>query len=331
MPISIRYILLYFLNKQRYNIDDRNHKENSEETNMKLKKLTLLSIIPAATICLSGCTFKIGNFIVASNDSGKLELFKKDDGNENFTVNKEHIEEYYSDIDNSKSGDALLKSLRTLNLSKREKTVGYGAMGTSASGKFKFTDYDPSTVKYTNDGVPYGTKILSFYTGQVLTTTFTREHVWPASRLPGGREGNIVDDDIYMPRPESNGNNGTRGNSVYGTTGGWDPVKEFGESNCYQGTSIRGECARIIFYCLLVDDRLTLDNDTSYSPENGKMGKIDDLVKWSVENPVNEREQRRNVGGEYLQGNRNAFVDHPEYVCKIWGTKSSATRKACGL
>lgn len=299
---------------------------------MKFKKLGLLSVIPAAVIALSGCTFKIGNFIVFSNDGPKTVMFTKDTGNNSFKVDEGHINEYYSSISNNLSGDQLLSSLRTLNLSKRKSTVGYGQMGTSASGKYKYTDYDPATVKYDTNGMPYGTRILSFYTGQTLTKTFTREHVWPASRLPGGREGNIVDDDIYMPRPETSEDNGSRGNLVYGSGSNcWDPVSQFGQAGCYQGTSIRGECARIVFYCLLVDDRLVVDNDTSYVKENGKMGKLDDLVKWAVDNPVNEREQRRNYGGEYLQGNRNAFVDHPEYVCKIWGNKSSATKRACGL
>ena len=42
------------------------------------------------------------------------------------------------------------------------------------------------------------------------------------------------------------------------------------------------------------------------------------------------REKRRQDGGEYLQGNRNAFVDHPEFACKIWGTYNQATKQVCG-
>ena len=72
---------------------------------------------------------------------------------------------------------------------------------------------------------------------------------------------------------------------------------------------------------------LVLNDETRNDGNN--MGKLTDLIKWACENPVNEREKRRNVGGEYLQGNRNAFVDHPEYACKIWGSYNSSTKSAC--
>ncbi|MFA7032566.1 MAG: Ig-like domain-containing protein, partial [Bacilli bacterium] len=32
---------------------------------------------------------------------------------------------------------------------------------------------------------------------------------------------------------------------------------------------------------------------------------------------------------EYLQGNRNPFVDHPEYACKIWGDFNTTTQGIC--
>lgn len=286
---------------------------------MKFRKLTLLALVPALAICLSSCDF----IQIKSNDDTSGQTT-------NPISNDPNVKAYYAEISSDLSGNNLLNALRTLNGKKRTKTVGYNEMGTSASGKFKFTDYDPKTVQINDDGVPYGTSLLSFYTGKRIVGKCTREHVWPASRLPGGRDGNIVDDDIYMPRPELEDNNGDRGNCAYGTSGGtWDPVTEFGISNCYKGTSIRGECARIVFYCMLVDSRLVLDNNTYAAGNN--MGRIDELVQWSVDNPVNDRENRRNVGGQYLQGNRNAFVDHPEYVCKIWGNTTEATKKACGL
>ena len=295
---------------------------------MKAKRLTLLSLLMLGSVTLSSCYVDLG-FI----KFGKRPEQNGGNNNQAYDGDKDDnaIKSYYSSFSSTKTGANFLLDLRDFNLSKRKSTVGYNAMGSSASGKFKYTDYDPSTVKYNEQGVPYGTKILSFYTGKTLTGTFTREHVWPASRLPGGRDGNIVDDDIYMPRPESSSDNGTRENYVYATgstsSSGWDPVAEFGINGTYGGTSIRGECARIIFYCMLVDDRLVLSNSTGNSGNN--MGKLDDLVQWSCENPVNDREKRRNVGGQYLQGNRNAFVDHPEYVCKIWGSSSSKTKTAC--
>ena len=61
------------------------------------------------------------------------------------------------------------------------------------------------------------------------------------------------------------------------------------------------------------------------------MGRLSDLLKWNLQNSVNYREFHRQSGGQYLQGNRNAFVDHPEYACKIWGNTNDSTRSICGL
>ena len=240
---------------------------------------------------------------------------------------------YYSTIDADSS--SLLSDLTTLNLSKRKSQVGYNNMGTGTStnpdnSPYMYTDYDPSTVKYNSENQPYGTKILSFYSG-ISTTSWNKEHVWPASRLTGGRSGNVVDDDVYMARPTITSENSDRGNSVFyegrtSSVDGWDPVAAFADTlGVYP--NIRGESARIIFYCMTVDSSLVLNELTTNSGNN--MGRLSDLLKWNLENPVNDREIRRQSGGEYLQGNRNAFVDHPEYACKIWGNTNSSTRAIC--
>lgn len=244
-------------------------------------------------------------------------------------------EGYYKDITDSMSGTTLLTNLRTLNLNKRTSTVGYSNMGTSPSGQFKYTDYDPATVQYDSKGQPYGTKILSFYSGKSCTS-FNREHVWPNSR--GGGDGGTAgspypDADIFMPRPTITEENSNRGNSKYvegmvDSSSGWDPVAAFEKTlGVYQG--IRGECARIIFYCMTVNSNLVLDDTATSGTKGVTMGKLSDLLKWNLENPVNDREVRRQSGGMYLQGNRNAFVDDPGYACRIWGSYNSETQKIC--
>ena len=294
------------------------------------KAFKLISLLVFSSVALTGCSF----ITIEDNTEQKEEDKGGDQGGEQqggeqkiYDEEKQavRIAEYYAEINSSESGTTLLSSLRTLNLKMRTSQVGYGAMSTSSSGKFKWTDYDPATVKFNDKGIPYGTKILSFYSGK-STTTFNREHTWPNSR-----DGNLVENDIFMTRPTINEENSDRGNSVYVTgmtssSEGWDPVAAFA-NNIGNYESIRGECARIIFYCMTASSSLVLDDDTRNNGNN--MGKLTDLIKWTCENPVNEREKRRNVGGEYLQGNRNAFVDHPEYACKIWGNHNSSTKYAC--
>lgn len=43
------------------------------------------------------------------------------------------------------------------------------------------------------------------------------------------------------------------------------------------------------------------------------------LLSWNTSDPVDAAEQRRNNQGQVYQGNRNPFIDHPEYANAIWG------------
>ena len=248
---------------------------------------------------------------------------------------------YYNSLDLSKTGNDFLKDLRSLNLSKRQSTVGYSSMGTTPSGQFKYTDYDPDTVQYDSNGQPYGTRISSFYT-YTSATSWNREHVWPNSH--GGGSGGDAgtpypDADIHMPRPTISSENSSRGNSFFvegmnHSSNGWDPY-----TAGYSAES-RGEAARITFYCTLVNSKLILaPNNTSPSgtdPVTGQsygsghtMGNLETLIKWTINYPVTQREKNRNEGAEYLQGNRNPFVDHPEYACRIWGNANSTIKNMC--
>ena len=248
---------------------------------------------------------------------------------------------YYNTIDSTKSGNDLLKDLRTLNLSKRKSTVGYSSMGTTPSGQFKYTDYDTNNVEYDSNGQPYGAKISSFYT-YTSATSWNREHVWPNSH-GGGSNGDVsspyIDADIHMPRPTISSENSSRGNSFFvegmnHSSNGWDPY-----TAGYSAES-RGEAARITFYCMTADSRLCLapantspsgtDPVTGLSYGSGHtMGNLETLIKWNINYPVTQREKNRNEGAEYLQGNRNAFIDHPEYACKIWGNVNSKIKSMC--
>ncbi len=231
------------------------------------------------------------------------------------TVKENKETGYYEGINPNSS--TLLNDLNKLNSGKRKRTVGYKNMLNNPSQGFYVTD--PGTGSNT---------ITTFYSGRNNngTSGLNREHVWPDSR-----GGNLVEADIHMPRPTLNAENGSRGNSFYvegkcKSSGGWDPAMEsFGKE------SYRGDSARIIFYCAIASTSLKLVDKEDDSTGNKTMGKLSDLLRWNLEYPVLERELTRNDGAETLQGNRNPFIDHPEYACKIWGTTNSTTREICGL
>ena len=279
----------------------------------KIRKPLILFAFATTAICALGLAAK-----VATNDAiPTFATYTNHDG-----------DTYYNGISDSLSGTDLLSALQSLNSSKRQSTVGYSGMGTDPSGQFKYTDYDPNSVQYDSNGQPYGTKLITFYSGKSATSGMNREHVWPNSH-----GGNSVESDIHMPRPTLNAENGSRGNSFYvegkcDGSNGWDPAMEdFGL------VSYRGDSARIIFYCVVANKSLSLleadSHPTSNKNRDNMMGRLSHLLKWNLENPVLDRERNRNEGAEYLQGNRNPFIDHPEYACKIWGNSNDETKRIC--
>jgi hypothetical protein len=54
-------------------------------------------------------------------------------------------------------------------------------------------------------------------------------------------------------------------------------------------------------------------NDTVFEPWFLNM-----LLIWNLQDPVSQKEIDRNNAIYAVQGNRNPFIDHPEYVCQIW-------------
>ncbi len=225
---------------------------------------------------------------------------------------------YYASITDTMTGSTLLTALQSLNSKKRTKTVGYKNMG----DYYKQTDGDPK-----NSG-----NLLVFYSGKSsafngsFSGNINREHVWPNSR-----GGSVVEGDIHMPRPTLTNENGSRGNSFYvegkkASSGGWDPAMEsFGVAK-YRGIS-----ARIIFYCVAASSQLSLVDTNDDSTGNKTMGKLSDLLKWNLAYTIDATEVQRNDAAQGIQGNRNPFIDHPEYACKIWGNYNTATKTMCGI
>ena len=49
------------------------------------------------------------------------------------------------------------------------------------------------------------------------------------------------------------------------------------------------------------------------------LGRISVLLQWNTEDPVSAFEMRRNdLIHSNWQGNRNPFIDHPEWAAAIW-------------
>lgn len=57
----------------------------------------------------------------------------------------------------------------------------------------------------------------------------------------------------------------------------------------------------------------------------GGVDMLETLITWHNADPVDAAELTRNTAVYNHQGNRNPFVDHPEYVASIWGGSTAST------
>ena len=46
---------------------------------------------------------------------------------------------------------------------------------------------------------------------------------------------------------------------------------------------------------------------------------LDMMMRWHVDDPISQKEIDRNDAIYGIQGNRNPYIDHPEYVNSVWG------------
>lgn len=155
--------------------------------------------------------------------------------------------------------------------------------------------------------------------------TWNREHVWPQSRQPGSANnsstGNLGDPHALKPCNPSI--NSSRGNKPFGggaqTTGNHRSLGTF----YFPGDADKGDIARSLFYS---DTRysstgIVLDNG---NPSGNRMGDLESLIAWHYLDVPDTFERRRNHAiydvslNPLRTNNRNAYVDHPEFVWSVY-------------
>lgn len=243
--------------------------------------------------------------------------------------------EYYYGINTLT--DTALRDQLSLIIKKDFNKVSYG----DARYILAISDRDPK-----NDN-----NVIGIYDNDVIANywigkgegAWQREHVWPNSKLGIDRVDNnskSQGSDLHNLRAIT-GINQTRSNRYFEESIG--NAKTIGKEAFYPGDDHKGDVARILFYMEIMYDVLTLTNDvsklennskTNYTLEGAFSGKLDLLIKWHKEDPVDEFEQKRNEfifsgiakrpDGKDIQpqGNRNPFIDKPELVHLIWEDKT---------
>jgi endonuclease I len=189
----------------------------------------------------------------------------------------------------------------------------------TGSDPYNFSRGDDQCGNYNGEGVCYN-----------------REHSFPKSWFDDGQP---MYSDVHHLFPTDGQVNGQRGNFPYGEVGSISFESENGSLKGsarsglgYSGTvfepidEFKGDLARAYFYMATrYEDILTnwsspmLDGSDDQVYEEWA---LDMLVTWHQNDPVSQKEIDRNNNAYSYQGNRNPFVDHPEWVNTIWGDGS---------
>lgn len=163
-------------------------------------------------------------------------------------------------------------------------------------------------------------------------TGYTREHTWCKTWFGG--EVSPMYSDLFALYPCDTHMNGTRGVYPYGETAaplfvslngskvGPSSVPGYTEAVFEPRDDFKGDLARVYFYF-----------STRYHTEDAAWptGPATDgaalqpwalalYLKWNDEDPVGPKEIARNSAVYAIQGNRNPFVDRPEFVDLVFGS-----------
>ena len=173
---------------------------------------------------------------------------------------------------------------------------------------------------------------------------YNREHLIPQSvfnsNAPMKSDGHfVVPSDGYVNNKRNNYPFGIVNNPTWTSTNGsklgdnsttgysntvFEPIDEF-----------KGDIARMLFYfATRYEDQVA---SWSHDMLNGTSDQVyadwflDILLQWNQNDPVSTRETDRNEAVYNYQGNRNPFIDHPEWVNEIWSNNTNANPTATSI
>ncbi|MDD2799696.1 MAG: endonuclease [Bacteroidales bacterium] len=219
---------------------------------------------------------------------------------------------------------------------------------------FQTTDQKPnSTVWDIYTDIPSGTPVYSFTFGtqQCGSSGYTnegdcynREHSFPKSWFA---DATPMYTDLFHLYPTDGKVNGMRSNYPYGVVGTASYTSSNGckLGNCvypgYSGTvfepidEYKGDLARTYFYMATCYENLIggwKNNDANGSTILSgnaypayETWFLNMLGEWSAADPVSQKEIDRNNAIYGIQGNRNPYIDHPEYIYSVWGVGNLAS------
>ncbi|MFT4940841.1 MAG: endonuclease I/PKD repeat protein [Paraglaciecola sp.] len=263
---------------------------------------------------------------------------------------------YYNSADTS-TAETLASSLH--NIINDHTRFPYTSTATDTWDVLELADEDPNNVNnvidlYLNASYAKEGGGNSFY---------NREHSWPKSYgFPSDGATNYPYTDMHHLFISNSGYNSSRSNKPYANCdgcaekvtvandgrGGGAGESSWTTGSCSTGSwetwaGRKGDVARALMYMsvrydggnhgitgamepdlILTDDRNLIGSSNAGSNITvAYMGLRSVLLQWSTEDPVDSYELRHNDTVFNYQGNRNPFVDHPEYVDCIFANLCS--------
>ncbi|MBU0743638.1 endonuclease [bacterium] len=208
------------------------------------------------------------------------------------------------------------------------------------------------------DEDPYNSgRILDVYRNRTFpkygagNDDYNREHTWPNSYgFPDDGSSNLPYSDCHHLFLCDIGYNGARGNLYYddcvsGCTSyatdfydGQSGVNEQDADSWETWAGRMGDVARAMFYMdvryegdagaepdlILTDNPALIQTSGGVNASVAYMGLLETLLAWHFDDPVDDRERGRNDIVYAYQGNRNPFIDHPEWVAYIFDGGATA-------
>lgn len=192
----------------------------------------------------------------------------------------------------------------------------------SGSDPYSYTPVSDQCGSYSGEGSCYNREHSfprSWFGGAVAPMNTDVHHIYPSdgyvnavrSSYPYGEVGSAS----YTSRNGSKLGTASSGLGYSGTV--FEPIDEFkgdlARSYFYMATRYQGQISSWQSNSTYGNAVLDGSSDKVYETWFLNM-----LISWHEQDPVSQKEIDRNEAAYSFQGNRNPFVDHPEYVSLIW-------------
>lgn len=247
------------------------------------------------------------------------------------------------------TGNYTYSSMSTLQGGTPDKTTGkVSSLATTNTAMYQrlqtlMTDTMTDKVSYNSltSYWPTTDNNILFYSN-VKDGSYNREHVWPKSRASFYKKNGGCD--LHHLRPTNSVINSTRSNYTMGNVKDEIPGHS---TKDYKGTTVlwyssgrdlvevadyvKGDVARIFLYVYVrwgqpnLFENVSKSNlpafDSDDKDNNGikVIESLDTLLEWCEIDPVDTWEMTRNDETQAVQGNRNVFIDYPEYAWLLFG------------